>query len=446
MSIFCRLNLIRGEYIAHCLFGLGLLSFCVLTLVPFYLDFFLTDYNQSRWGQIIFLSCLSVACFTKKKVEIPAWLMSILFLSFASTLFADNFYFSYLGMSHWFLLIVGTFLIFSSIERTYIAVAIRVFLYSYAFYLVLAVMNILFAFWNFDGLKKELIYPFGDNVRFFNQWQAFMIPFFIFFQDKNRILMIAGLFISFLLLFIGGARGLLVSLLVMLFFMSFFSVLRVHVKKTLLILITSYVFVVALEMLMPASSQEHTSVFRSAGSSGRLHMWIGIVNDLKWSSIFIGVGPLGYAYESFDGIRAHPHNSIFMLLYEVGFIAVCLVLFFLFKLYSALYRERNVFSDPYATPVCLGLLCAAVYSLFTGILMMPLPQVLCVIFLGYLLKEVKLDFSRTITLSVGVKRLVLLPVVIIYIALSSYSYLFSVSDEAEHRSPGFWINGAPFRI
>ena len=153
----------------------------------------------------------------------------------------------------------------------------------------------------------------------------------------------------------------------------------------------------------------------------------------------LGVGPMHFAYAEpdilikTDNLAAHPHNSILLILAEWGIPAGIFLLFFIMKtlfnfIKTAYHVNKNNYSDSnrkiifasFAMSLGAGLL----YSLVSGITVMPLPQTLLAVVAGscvaLYLQENPIEMSAVIRRKY------------IYITMLFFSIGFSVSTLTYH--------------
>jgi len=249
--------------------------------------------------------------------------------------------------------------------------------------------------------------PFNgfSNIRFFNQYQIWSIsllslPLIIYPSvDKRIIKLIKAIAIGWtILLFASGSRGavgsIILSMLVTLFIFRGYA--KLYLKLNSLFLIAGFIGYILLFKLIPYLAESDVTIgWRSVegitSSSGRIELWqyaIQYIIDSPW----LGIGPMHYAY--YPGpTHAHPHNSLLQWACEMGIPSTLLVLSLIF---SGLYNWVKKFyiltnSESLYVPshLWIGLFCTLcsglIYSLVSGVIVMPLSQVMIALIIGWML-------------------------------------------------------------
>lgn len=131
----------------------------------------------------------------------------------------------------------------------------------------------------------------------------------------------------------------------------------------------------------------------SLDSSGRLWMWRGSLSDIKAHPI-IGNGPMNYACTGPVNRAGHPHNFALQFAGEWGLPATLalfvIALFTAWRLWLAQVREGNRTEADVVAPVAgallaVGIVTAAVYSMLSGVFVMPASQVAGILVGGWLM-------------------------------------------------------------
>lgn len=291
-------------------------------------------------------------------------------------------------------------------------------------------------------LNATVIYSGFNNIRFFNQVQVFVLPFLVFLLSYQKIQRVVFfiLILNLLLMFIGGARGALLSLIFISIVSFYFTPqLRKNILKGFLCLLLSYLAYITLEYIV---SPEYTASMRTS-SSGRVRMWLEILADFSFQNIFFGHGP-GIYDITFNPAK-HPHNSFFEILNEWGATALITfigVVYFTYKATTHYIKSHR--NDKVTITLAYSLSCAAMYSLFSGVHVMPIPQTLLIIFWGALLGRVYRPTVTIIKIN-NVVKLVLFLIFMITWAFYLYSALtlYNAIDPAQGYTPAprFWSIG-----
>jgi O-antigen ligase len=306
----------------------------------------------------------------------------------------------------------------------------------------IAILYLLFAFIRGEAISPEMIYPGVQNIRTYNQIQIFVIPLWVFLLQNRRFGLIAFILLcaNFLLLFIGGGRGVALVLLLLFVGMLCFAWYRPRIYKTLVALaIAGGIY----QLLMHFGVAGMQDLYR-AGSSGRLEMWLEIIYALNWKNLFFGIGPNGYVLFTHKFLSAHPHNSVLQLLLEWGGIAllgagvVVARILYVAGNYIAMHKD-----DELTQALCAVWIAALAYSLFDGVIVMPIAQTLIVMFAALIWGRVHsnqmaadqkaLSYRRLLCAS-GFVLLVCMP----YMWLGSRYYLQQMDSE-DVRHPRIWV-------
>ena len=220
------------------------------------------------------------------------------------------------------------------------------------------------------------------NPRFLAQFLTWTLPLVtlpIFWrQGKIVTFIIASLWWSIAI--VNSAKGMFLALLISVIFAAF--VFRSAIKKWLLIQIQVILGGIILYLILFIKLSGLTLI---AGSiSGRLPLWLGAIKLIIMHP-FLGVGPLHYSYYP-NPIAAHPHNSLLLIASEWGIPVLILVLLLFIwgiKFWLQKFNHKNASVVPIALTV--SLIAAACYSLVSGVLVMPLSQVMLCIISGWML-------------------------------------------------------------
>jgi len=249
--------------------------------------------------------------------------------------------------------------------------------------------------------------PFSgfSNIRFFNQYQIWSIsllalPLLLYQKlDKRLLFFLKIIAIGWaILLFASGSRGAIGSIFIAMILTL--CVFKNHAKPFLklnsLILLAGAIAYLLLFKLIPSLLENQVtvgwkSIEQFGNSSGRIALWqfaIQYIVDNPW----LGIGPMHYAY--YPGpTHAHPHNSLLQWACEMGIPSTLLVLSLIF---SGLYNWVKKFyiltnSESLYVPshLWIGLFCTLcsglIYSLVSGVIVMPLSQIMMALIIGWML-------------------------------------------------------------
>lgn len=287
-----------------------------------------------------------------------------------------------------------------SIWGIFIGASLLIFLYAvkfglgYTFY-VSGFQN--FPLWPGGGFDYTL--TGFSNIRFFNQIQVFTLPLIIGGTIiKARKEKYSGLFLFFLaviwwmLLIQSAGRGIILStlttaLLVLIFFKKETHRWMWYLLGTLAV---GYLAKVVLFEVIPDPDQVKSIV---RGGSGRLKLWPKLFLDTL-DQPTLGHGPMMFADINTGYYRGHPHNSVLQLLYELGYpVTIIIVGGTLYGIKQwiqqtkRLIQEKKVTRDDVIIKISLtaALFGGLIYSLFSGVIVMPLSQLWLAIVAGSIL-------------------------------------------------------------
>lgn len=310
---------------------------------------------------------------------------------------------------------------------------------------LLSLLNLIFALAEGNPLLADDIYYGFENIRFFNQVQVFVLPLLLLslgiVKVKNIILFL--LFVNLLLIFIGSARGAMIawlSILVAIFF----------INKSLRSLVWHGVIITAVSGVMffiiRACLGDGSGLIIKTHTSGRAEMWLATIENLQFSHLLFGDGPGIFAYRVNSTVFSHPHNSGIEIINEWGLIAFLL---FLYLVVSTLGRGvRYMVKHPEDTltiTVLYSWLSGVAYSLFSGVIVMPIPQTLLFIFWGVLLGRVYQRDVCAMMPNLALSKQLLAPIIaavlVIYLCMTYISYSKLNYLEPSFQGPRFWASG-----
>ena len=113
-------------------------------------------------------------------------------------------------------------------------------------------------------------------------------------------------------------------------------------------------------------------------TSGRLDLWLYVLSSITEHPWF-GYGPMSFTWAEGKPLpHAHPHNSVMQVLYEYGGIACVL---FVVWVISRVYKRLNTLrhnQNMHFVAVMYALLSGLIYSLFSGVAVMPFAQLVLI--------------------------------------------------------------------
>lgn len=371
--------------------------FFLCTLIPLIPITSYDYHNHQRIIQMALLLGLSLTALTvflnnkKPTFELSlnkknaALFLIFIFFGCLSALMSMEQSFSLLYTFHISLLILTMYYVSTINDKKSILFIIYTLLITHTSLVLICLLNIVFTLYEQQPLNPYIIYSGFINIRFFNQVQVFILPFLVLllkFKSIQRIVFII-LFLNLLLIFIGQARGALLSFLV-------FSILALILKTTLkkqivlglVCLALSFIAFYALDSLHKAG----TDILRTS-SSGRIELWLQTLSNLSLKHVFIGNGPGTFEMPLGNSAPfSHPHNSLIEILNEWGLIALICILLAVFTTFKkAIAHQRKHKKDVVTESIFYSFSIGIIYSCFSGVHVMPVSQTLLFIMWGLLI-------------------------------------------------------------
>ncbi|WP_444930056.1 O-antigen ligase family protein [Microbulbifer sp. SSSA002] len=445
------------SFILWFLFSLGLLG------VPLTLE--MSGYDFKRSSQIVLISLLSFILavtnpwgdlFKNSDTRTCKNIFILIFiLLFMGALFSENTPQSLFESLHWALLF-SIFLSGYYIQKAaLVEKLIFVLLFLHSCLIFKSSIYFVLDVYLTGSIRPSVFYPFVVSIRFFNQIQAFFIPCLVMFILHPRwgSLAVVLLFINLFLALSGGARGLLLSVLAtgVIAFLFLRNCRRYIVWALLVFLAVCFFYGALLYILNVEFVQGADSPFRTH-SSGRIYMWQELVENMSAAHLILGAGPGAYAFTDFIRYEGHPHNSILQFLYEWGGVATCCLIYLaaliLHRCFKVIKHEAEEKAQV-LKGVFLSSICAGIYSLLSGIIVMPIPQTLMLMYMGilwWLTPPVSHQGEVVLKISVFTRILssmLILIILFVYIFMSIYYLSQQSNNSIDSRGPRFWLNGAP---
>lgn len=261
-----------------------------------------------------------------------------------------------------------------------------------------------------QGFRIRGLFSGFDNIRFFAQWQAFLVPVLVLLPDLLRtrrpwVARLLGIIAVLQCAFVvtHASRGLwlgLVLAVVMLMTLGGPSG-RAWGRRMILFLLSGVlaygVMFHALPLLLEPAAQGPESagtfvaeVFRDYSHlSGREVLWAQAM-EMVGKHPWLGGGPMGFAV-SVGPYGAHPHNAYLQLAAEWGLpfalvVVLCVLqgLGYGFRAIRKLNAKENGVAEIVAPGLLGSLVTALVLAGFDGVIVMPVSQVLLAIWAGWL--------------------------------------------------------------
>ena len=281
------------------------------------------------------------------------------------------------------------------------------------------------------------------NVRFFNQLQVMLLPllflpFVLPLLARFKKISIALIALHWLALLQTEARGAILSLVLALAVMALFlpkeirnSIIEASLKSMLFGIILWFFLI----FLIPTWLMDTTSFQIKTTSSGRIDLWLYVLHAIP-ERPWTGFGAMSFAWAEDKPLsNAHPHNSVMQLLYEYGLVVCVVITAWVVKgVYQQLATLQNV-THRQLIPIIYAAISALIYSLFSGVVVMPMAQLLLVVMLA--LSVQTLSFQHYKFTMLHRLLLFIFTVVVAYLVLGTYQ-----SEELKAAfMPRIWFNG-----
>ncbi len=263
-------------------------------------------------------------------------------------------------------------------------------------------------YYDIQIVLDQLLHKFS-HVRFFGQWQSWTLPLMVLpmlltsrsLPKHLLLLFLLPAMFWWLLLFASGTRGTALGSLVAVVLTLFFYRRRAlrWLRWHLTAAIGGGAGYLAFYCLLPSfwSTAIHAETVAqglidrpSTGLTGREYLWAS-----AWEMIvqqpLLGVGPMHYA-DYGNHIAAHPHNALLQIGAEWGLPALFIVLMLFVGGVLGWLRDDPVRGGvlkpdkiDLRPPLFAALITAVVHSMFSGIIIMPVSQVMMVLVLGWMI-------------------------------------------------------------
>jgi len=224
-----------------------------------------------------------------------------------------------------------------------------------------------------------------ENPRMFNQLQVMLVPlllqpFLLPSSANKRYFALALMAGHWMVLFQTEARGAMLALAIAFGLTQAFcsgEQRRMLLKTLVLSLFIGLLLWLVVLVLLPLAFVGNSRLALRTDSSGRLEMWLLILQQLP-STLWFGSGPMSFAWAPPTTlVSAHPHNASLQLLYEYGLLACLpLALWVMLKLTSALKSMRHITRSPLFISLLISVVAAAIYAQLTGFIVVPFTQLM----------------------------------------------------------------------
>lgn len=411
--------------------------FLALSIFPLPDLITINDYNKQRFSQVALI--IVTIKYLLLHDNLSFFYKSISFIIFSlgltSALLSQSLLTSTLNFTHIFLLcsIIG---LGYKEEKNFTSILYLLFLAN-LIVISLSLLDYSFFIFNSNGSSFSDVHFRFSNVRFFNQFQIITIfsLFYALFNPHTKRLAFIFIFINFFLMLQTGARGAIISLFTVLSLSSLLT-LNKEIKKILITIFNTFILSLCFFLIFNYLTNENQLNYTFRGSSsGRIELWLELLENLTFKSILIGNGPGTYQSDFFA--LSHPHNSFLQILINWGGISAILFTTLIiitnrYLLKKAKFMNTEVFF------VFLAFNGLIFYSFFSGIIVMPLPQTFLFLFWGMLLSYISNNSNNRI-INLNYKKIFLLAIIafiFIVLVLLSKKCVGNL-----HYGPSYWNHG-----
>ena len=433
---------------------LPLILFFIFVLLPLVSTFSYDYHNHQRIWQITLLVLIctimllkltsnkNITFFIEKKTVYLFILL--LLLGSLSAVLSNEPIFSLMYVMH-FLFLVNLLLYATEIKtKNSILFFIYLLVASHSALLLICFLNILFSLADNNPPNAYIVYSGFINIRHFNHLQIFILPLLLLLMRipniKKIVIFMIGL--NIYLLFIGQARGALLSWFSCLLFIYLTNPsFKKQCKAALLISLISLLIFIFIELAFTTNI-----ISIKTSSSGRITMWLGILTELNFSHLLFGNGPGIFGFRLSDrGPFSHPHNFIIEILNEWGAVALFTLLYLITSTIKKAVKHLSMHhKDIITASLFYSWLSGCIYLLFSGVLVMPVPQTLFFILWGLIYARIQTNITISPIKKMWSKFLAVLFICLFFIFYLSNSYYFYNlinTDEGYTHGPRFWSVG-----
>jgi putative inorganic carbon (hco3(-)) transporter len=337
-------------------------------------------------------------------------------------------------------------------------------------------------------INLNLLFPYFSNIRFFNQYQIWLIPLtlspLVIFKISHKLtqyslFLLSGLWITVLLT--SQSRGAQISIL-----LALCVTLLVYRKSALQLFKTSLIvtiigssiffllFKIIPSLLLFITNNKFISIsltrFTKAQESSniRIALWEKAVDFIQ-SHPFLGIGPMHYAY--YPGQHNHPHNSALQIASEFGLpffiLSVLLLISFILYWIKISKKEVNCLNISFSSITIFGaevvnnqkiwaifffsLTSGLIYSMVSGVFVMPMSQSIMAIIFGVMIglannnsqtqREKSIFHSISFQIVTGALAIGLLLAVLPHMTTRVLNPFFATYRPTQTAGPRYWELG-----
>jgi len=454
-------------------------AICLIFLLSALPNITTFDYNDKRLFEVFFLFItLLTSAFSNLPIvnilnrESKLILELILLLGILSCIFSVNPQYAFIEL----ITLLSLFIASSFISQIWnkqqtIPISITTLIFG-VFLLEIKFLAYYFAFiFSGTGFSIHDFFPSFANARFFNQYQIWTLPFLTFilteqsiFKKINKYLLLYIAITWWAMFFTTGSRGAVLSVVTALCLVKFFfrDKSSEFIKVTLFISISGFTVYQFLFHAIPYLINQDSKLLLDSleirlQSSGRVFLWEKAIN-FTINNPILGIGPMHFAWQDINNITPsrhlnHPHNSFLQWGAEWGLISLSLIsyliIYSLRKWFTKFnYKTVTNTDAPLAITLTFSVISALTYSLFSGVIVMPMSQLMWVFIISIMIAKYNDELPIKINNSFYLNYL-LIPIALFYFYLLCPQLIEIIfnDDTSTIRSnlaPRFWVDGDIF--
>jgi hypothetical protein len=345
-------------------------------------------------------------------------------------------------------LLITAFLLFTTCIRAFESETFHFGVYASAllfsvFTLVKYILFLIFSYLDAQNFDIHGLISGYVNVRFFNQLQVMIIPMlFLPFLKQNltkfRSVSFIVITLHWMVLLQTEARGGMLSLILAATLLSCFLCKenrRIFIYSLLQTMLVGICLWIIFIIIIPYWLMDSANFQIRTSSSGRIDLWLYVLTSIP-DSLWLGFGPMSFAWAEGKPLpHAHPHNAVMQILYEYGVIVFFIsTLWVVSRVHKTVIMLKQV-QNTSLIPIMYAVLSGLIYSLFSGVAVMPFTQMM---FVFLLTLEEKHGTRKVYQVALSTRAVLFLFVTLIS-CLLLHTYKHAELNTALF--PRVWVNG-----
>jgi len=315
-------------------------------------------------------------------------------------------------------------------------------------------------------------FPSYANVRFFNQFQIWTMPFISFILLQKHTLLKkynVGIWMVFgiwwLIFFSTGSRGVIISELITTIIIGYFfkGQIKDLSNVTIKLVVFGFTSYQLLFHLLPNILNYNSSLLISSleirtNTADRMFLWNKAFQFIIENPL-LGIGPMHYAWSDIQNTSTlnsitHPHNSLLQWGAEWGLCSLILILILYIKALRKWFNKFNIKALSHldknqsnlVITVTISIISASIYSLLSGVIVMPSSQITAILPISLMIFLYHPPTPTTTDGRCFIKHFftIAIPTLYIYLLIPDLiPILFKQNTiiEVHQHNPRFWIDG-----